>query len=95
MASELVLVFDGNLNSDGTIQLDRPPGISPGRVQVALRPLFPSDSGQARVPDSPWPDQAISAPLDLPRSGRSERVAPRQGNERLPDPLRGTEEDTA
>ena len=94
MASEQVVVFDGNLNSDGTIQLDRPPGISPGRVQVALRPLSPSASGQARDPDGPWPDEAISAPFDLPCPGTPERVYPRQGSNRLPDPLRGTKEDT-
>ncbi len=91
MASELVLVFDGNLNSDGTIQLDRPPGILPGRVQVALRPLAPSASGQARVPDGPWPDEAISAPFDLPLPGVPERVYPRQARELLPDPLLDSE----
>ena len=94
MASELVLVFDGNLNSDGTIQLDRPPGISPGRVQVALRRLSPFVSGQARDPDGPWPDEAIPAPFDLPRPGTPERVYPRPGSERLPDALQGAEEDT-
>lgn len=94
MAGKLALVFDGNLNSDGTIQLDRQPGISPGPVQVVLRPL-PPESGIACVPDGPWPDEAISAPFDLPRPEMRERVYPRQGTDRLPDPLTDTEEHAA
>ena len=92
MAGELALVFDGNLNSDGTIQLDRPPAILPGRVQVMLRPLSTPESREARVPDGPWLDEASSAPFDLPRPGVSERVYPRQAADRLPDLLSRTEE---
>ena len=88
MMSDLALVFDGNLNSDGTIQLDRPPGISPGRVQVTLRRYLPLNRVTLRIPDGPWPDEAVSAPFDLPRPGIPERVRPRRACDRLPDSWR-------
>ena len=87
------LVISGNLNSDGTIQLDRPPAILPGRVQVLLRPLSTPESREARLPDAPWPDESRSAPFDLPRPGVSERVYPQQACDRLPDFLPGGGED--
>jgi hypothetical protein len=87
MAFESALVLDGNLTSDGTIRLDRPPDVPAGRVRITLQPLPASVPEAVRLPDGPWLDDAISAPCDLPFSGRAERVHPRQASDLLPDPL--------
>jgi len=93
MTSEPALVLDGNLKADGTIQLDRLPGVRPGRVRITLRPLFASEPGVACLPDGPWQDEAISAPVDLPLSGSFDRVTLRQAHALLPDPLLATDEE--
>ena len=33
------VILEGTLRADGTVELDSKPGLSPGRVQVALQPL--------------------------------------------------------
>ena len=33
------IVLQGTLNPDGTLQLDEPPKLAPGRVQVTVQPL--------------------------------------------------------
>ena len=93
MANTSALILDGNLSSDGTIRLDRPPDVPPGRVRITLQPLPASVPGAICLPDSPWLDDAISAPCDIPFFGRTERVQPRQAHDLLPDPLTGAEED--
>ncbi len=95
MASELTLVINGNLLSDGTIQLDRPPPISPGRVQITMRSLSQSEAANVCIPDGPWLDEAVSAPFDLPFAGVPRRVHPRQAHDLLPDPLPGDEDAVA
>ena len=93
MTSEPALVLDGNLTSDGTIQLDRLPGVRPGRVRITLRPLFASEAGDESLPDGPWQDDAVSAPIDLPLFGSFHRVTLRQAQALLPDPLQPTDEE--
>ncbi len=93
MAYESAVVLDGNLDPDGTIRLDRPPDVPPGRVRITLQPLPATVPGAICLPDGPWLDDAISAPFDLPFPGKTERVHPRQAHDLLPDPLTGTEED--
>jgi hypothetical protein len=41
--SHTEIVVDGTLKPDGTLELDQKPGLSPGRVQVTVKPL-PSTS---------------------------------------------------
>jgi hypothetical protein len=92
MTGEPALVLDGNLKADGTIQLDRLPGVRPGRVRIILRPLFVANPGDECLPDCPWQDDAISAPVDLPLSGSFDRVTLRQAQALLPDPLPASDE---
>ena len=93
MASESALVLNGNLNADGTIRLDRPPDVPPGRVRITLQPLPASVPGAIRLPDAPWPDDAISAPCDLPFPGRTEPRPPAASARLASRTLTGTEED--
>jgi hypothetical protein len=93
MTSELAVVLDGNLMADGTIQLDHLPGVRPGRVRITLRPLFASEARDECLPDGPWQDDAISAPVDLPLLGSFDRVTLRQARALLPDPLPAANED--
>ncbi|HVC98540.1 MAG TPA: hypothetical protein VND64_33040 [Pirellulales bacterium] len=34
------VVIEGNLKPDGTLELDQKPGLTPGRVQVTVKPLI-------------------------------------------------------
>lgn len=43
------VVVDGTLNADGTLELDRKPTLSPGRVQVILR-----QQSDATPPKEDW-----------------------------------------
>ena len=94
MFTESALVLDGSLSSDGTIRLDLPPDVPPGRVRIALRLLPPYEPAVMLLPDYPGLDDAISAPHDLPLSGVPQRVYPRQARDLLPDALTGSEEDS-
>jgi hypothetical protein len=78
-------VVDGLLRPDGTLELDVPPSLPPGRVRVIVQPLVDSQSAVERLPDEPWLDDSIPAPFDLPRSGAAERVQPRPVSVRLPE----------
>lgn len=43
------VIVDGTLKPDGTLELDQKPSLSPGRVQVVLRPV-----PQASPPQEGW-----------------------------------------
>ena len=92
MGSESVLILEGSLFSDGTIRLDRPPDVPPGRVRITLQAISASMPERVQLPDGPWPDDAVPPPFDLPLPGTPQRVSPRKACELLPDLLRGTEE---
>lgn len=81
----MAAVIHGLLRADGTLELDAPPRLPPGRVRVTVQPLVDSGSDAERLPDAPWLDDAVPAPFDLPRSGAALRVEPRIVFERLPD----------
>lgn len=40
------LVIEGTLKPDGTLELDRKPNLPPGRVEVTVKPLTTSLTGQ-------------------------------------------------
>jgi hypothetical protein len=44
------VVIEGTLKPDGTLELDRKPGLSPGRVTVVLR----QESASAPAPEQDW-----------------------------------------
>ena len=69
--------IEETLRADGSLILDEAPSLPVGRVRVALR-------SASRVPDSPWLDESVSAPFDLPRQGVIVTVHPRSAAERLP-----------
>jgi hypothetical protein len=84
--STMSIVINGLLRPDGTLELETTPKLPPGRVRVTLQPLGEGCADSERLPDPPWQDEAISAPFDLPRTGRAMRVQPRIIAERLPEP---------
>ena len=77
--------MEGTLEADGRLVLDEKPALPPGRVRVALQPLEVVRPKVERLPDVPWSDDSISAPLDLPRPDDWVRVQPRAIPERLPE----------
>lgn len=81
------IVVEGDLRADGTIKLDVSPPLPAGRVRVTVQSLPKTPPESARLPDSPWLDDSIPAPFDLPHFGEVERVQPRQGAPRLPEPF--------
>ncbi|GEM_PF-5148935 len=83
--SSMGAVIDGLLMPDGTLKLDAPPRLPPGRVRVTVQPLIDGRTEPERLPDGPWLDDALPAPFDLPRSGVVELVRPRVVAERLPE----------
>lgn len=44
------VILEGTLKADGTLELDQKPSLSPGRVQVTVRPL-PSTTGNRGLVD--------------------------------------------
>jgi hypothetical protein len=76
--------LEGTLQADGRLILDEKPALKPGRVRVALRPLMESQIRE-RLPDSPWLDDTIPAPFDLPYVGDIVRIQPRWHRDRLPE----------
>jgi hypothetical protein len=40
------VVVEGTLKPDGTLELDQKPGLSPGRVQVIVKPLAATPTGR-------------------------------------------------
>jgi hypothetical protein len=87
--STLSVIVNGSLRPNGIVELDGPPQLPPGRVRVTLQPLTGDQPPTGRLPDAPWPDDAVSAPFDLPRPGPAKRVQPRVVAERLPEPIAG------
>ncbi len=43
------VVIEGTLKPDGTLELDQKPSLSPGRVQVTIKPLVLSSTGRGLV----------------------------------------------
>ncbi len=83
------IVLDGLLKPDGTLEFDAAPRLPPGRVRITLQFLEQGRAEAERLPDTPWVDDSISAPFDLPRPGVVEWVCPRTVAERLPEPPAG------
>ena len=81
------IVLDGDLRADGTIALDTYPPLPPGRVRVTVETLATAPLPSGRLPDSPWLDDCISAPFDLPHFGDAQLVQPHLGEPRLPEPF--------
>lgn len=81
------VVLGGLLKRDGTLELRSRPPLLPGRVRVTLEAIKDEPVSTERLPDPPWPDESVPAPLDLPRPLRMKRVQPREVAERLPDGL--------
>ena len=78
-------IIHGLLKADGTLELDSPPRLPPGRVRVTVQPLLDGRAETVRLPDAPWSDDSIPAPFDLPRFEQVERVQPKAVRERLPE----------
>lgn len=78
------VVVYGMLQADGTLRLDNPPGVPPGRMEVTLRPVSPQ---RARLPQPPIEDMCVAPPFELPRSSNSKHVDSAPIFERLPDPI--------
>ena len=93
MATIPDMVYDGVLEADGTIHLDHPPELRPGRVRVAVRPVVALAASGVLLPDAPWEDESIPAPCDLPIAGPRKTIHPRPGQVRLPDPLPSPDEE--
>jgi hypothetical protein len=86
------IVLDGLLKPDGTVQLDAPPRLPPGRVRVTLQRLEEAPRETVRLPDTPWIDESVPAPCDLQRPAGT-RIEPRAVHERLPEPLQTLADD--
>ncbi len=82
--TDFVIVF-GILQPDGTVQLDHPPEMPPGRIQLTIRPLPPQ---RERLPDLPTDDDSVPPPFDLPRLEITGVVQPIRVLQRLPDSAR-------
>jgi len=87
MSAVANIVLEGLLKPDGTLELRSRPPFPPGRVRVTLEAIKDEPVPTERLPDPPWPDASVPAPLDLPRPLRMKRVQPREVAERLPDPI--------
>lgn len=83
MASISPIVFEGLINEEGELEVQSPLPFPPGPVRITLESLKQGE----RLPDSPWLDECISAPCDLPHMGPVEYVTPIFVKERLPDPI--------
>jgi hypothetical protein len=81
------VVLEGVLKPDGTVEFESRPALPPGRVRVIIERLPAPTGGVERVPDSPWPDDTVPAPCDLPRPSVAQRIEPRAARERLPERL--------
>ena len=78
----------GTINPDGSLELDEPVDVAPGRVQVTVRRSRTSiQSADVRLSGPPWIDEASSPPFDLPRPTPVPVVLMRRGIPRLPDAI--------
>jgi hypothetical protein len=59
-----VVVIEGTLKPDGTLELDQKPGLSPGRVRVILQP----------APAGPVPRRGLAEVIDEIRQGQQARA---------------------
>ena len=87
MATVPDLTYDGVLDADGTIHLDHPPEMPPGRVQVTLRPVSGSAASEVLLVEDPCGGGYIPTPCDLPLPGPFKRIYPQRVEAPLPDPL--------
>ena len=91
------LVARGVFRPDGLIELLDPVEfpLQPQEVTVTVTERVASDETDPtrtarteREPSGFWPDESISAPFDLPRSGTPHPIAVRRATKpRLPDPF--------
>jgi hypothetical protein len=79
------VILCGHLTAEGVIKLDSKPALRPGRVRITLEALSEKEAPCPRLPDKPWLDEGIPAPLDLPHFGMAQRVQPRPATDRLPE----------
>jgi hypothetical protein len=86
------IVLEGLLKPDGTLEFRSRPAFPPGRVRVTLEAIADHPAGKERLPDPPWHDESVPAPLDLPPPVRAEGVRACKVIERLPEPLDWTDE---
>lgn len=77
------LIVEGFVTDDGQLQVPSPLPLPPGPVRITLQWIKPGE----RLPDPPWLDGCISAPFDLPHSGKIERLRLKEVTERLPPPI--------
>ena len=49
--SPQIVVVEGTLKTDGTLELDQKPGLSPGRVRVTLQPAHTGTTPKRRLAD--------------------------------------------
>ena len=93
MGANASIILEGELKSNGTLELWSPPAWPPGPVRVTLESL-PGAIGKAALrPDPPWPDESISAPFDLPMPGNARPIVARRVAEVLPAPFELTATD--
>src|SRR4051794_8982741 len=57
------VIVQGTLKADGSLELDQPVSLDPGRVQVIVQPL----------PAAPQPRQELTAVIDQIRQGQQAR----------------------
>ena len=86
------IVLEGFLKPDGTLELRSRPALPPGRVRVTLEAIKDRPAPAERLPDPPWPEESVPAPLDLPPPPRVKGVQALEVAERLPDPLQWSDE---
>ena len=86
MASIPDFVYDGVLDADGTIHLDRLPEVPPGPVRVTFLEISASEASGGILVEDPCCGGYIPT-IQLPLSGPVERIYPRRVEMRLPNPL--------
>ena len=81
------VTITGIITPEGLLQLEQLPNLPPGPVRVTVQRMQAISPAQSpRLPDEPWPDENIAAPIDLPRIGPRRDVHAQPGSPRLPDP---------
>jgi hypothetical protein len=94
MATHSSIVLEGVLKPDGTLELWSQPALPPGRVRVTLEATTATGSMLPELrPDSPWRDESVPAPVDLPMPSPSEPIEAREVAELLPEPFAWAEAD--
>src|SRR5690606_23400530 len=83
LPADSIVVF-GVLQPDGSVSLDQPLAMSPGPVQLTIRPV---SNPRERLPDPPIEDEFVMPPCEFPRSEIIREVQTVRIPERLPDAL--------